>query len=439
MYSGESSTVCTCWVQRNKHSSDVVYSHYFSGPFARYMNRIIPLFLLLLFSASAYAQSACTPTLEYIVNTKSGLKMREGPGIKFKVVTYVPAKSKLLVCRQLSTPATFEGIAGNWRRVQYKNNFGYMFDGFLAAVAPVAPVPANTDVDRFNMTQLTTLNTVLANDSSKVDSALNYLDQVARTLGYEGLVGPAKPDIDSLFIRKVPTERKTESVAAAVLAEVDLLTETSNYCGDIRDIDPGKIWYAVHRNNSNFEISRAEIQVVKSKYSLSDQLEFDIVAEGKQEIAFLISSEKRLDTNWRVEIPVDFFIRQPKRLFPGQQVELYAYQPVPDIHNTIVFATGAAVDVGQCPVLENYKIKVTGEMGDRLITQDLTPDFSYMGQCGQPEIYWFGDLNRDLYPDIVFVSMGDEGTLFTLFLSDESNPTVLYRKADEWFNISCKE
>jgi hypothetical protein len=366
--------------------------------------------------------------------------MREGPGTNFQVVAYVPAKGELLVCEEMSTPATFEGIAGHWRRVNYKGKYGFMFDGFLT---PVAKLPENKDVYSFKMAQLGVINTVLSQDISKADSVLNYLNAVAKTLGYEGLIGDPKPDIDSLFVQE-ETPQTTEEKAEdpVVIPEptiVNLLTETSNYCGDIRDIDLGKLWYAVHRVGDNFFISRAEIQVLKSKYNLSDKLEFDIVAEGNRQVAFFISSEQRLDTNWRVELPFDYFSTNPNKLFPGQQIELYAYQPIPDIHNTTVFATGAVIEVGQCPVLENYKIKVTGEMGDKLITQDITPDFTFMGQCGQPEIYWFGDLNQDLYPDIIFVSVGDEGTLFTLFLSDEFTPDVLYRKADEWFNRSCKE
>jgi hypothetical protein len=405
-----------------------------------FMNKLFIILALFIAHFTSSAQSRCTPSLEYVVNTKSGLKMREGPGTNFQVVTYVPAQSTLLVCEELSTPATFEGISGHWRRINYKGKYGYMFDGFLS---PVAKLPENKDVYSFKLAQLGVINRVLSQDLSKADSVLNYLNQVAKIMGYESLIGKPKPDIDSLFVQKEipkPVEQKPEEPAVVTKPNVvELLTETSNYCGDIREIDPGKIWYAVHRNGDYYRMSRAEIQVIKSKYSLSDKLEFDIVAQGNREVAFLISSEELLDTNWRVELPFDYFARNPNKLFPGQQIELYGYTPVADIHNTTLFATGTVVEVGQCPVLENYKIKVTGEMGDKLITQDLTADFSYMGQCGQPEIYWFGDLNQDLYPDIIFVSMGDEGTLFTLFLSDEFNPAVLYRKADEWFNISCKE
>jgi len=222
------------------------------------------------------------------------------------------------------------------------------------------------------------------------------------------------------------------------LIEYSLLTETLNYCGEIQSIDPGLIWYAVFRRGDNFYRTRADIMVLKSKYALGKGLEFDVRADLNKEVAFMVSSPKVLDTNWSVYQPFDYFVNNPNKLFPGQQVELYALAPVADVHNVTLSATGAVLEVGQCPVLEKYKIWVTAERDGTPIQQDITPMFSYMGQCGQPEIYWFGDFNGDQYPDIIFVSVGDKGTLFTLFMSDAQAKTMLYRKADEWFNKTCE-
>ena len=408
------------------------------------MYKILSISILAFLAFTAQAQTQCKPTLEYIVNTESGLKMREGPGTNFNVVSFVPAKEGVLICEELSTPATFEDISGHWRRVRYKDKYGYMFDGFLTPAVPALAA----DVSSFKMVQLALINQLLAQNPSKIDSTLRFLNQVARTQGYEKLIGKPKADIDTLYwVAKTettapPVEEKKEEVVPAkppiVLENFEMLTELSNYCGDIAAIDPGKIWYAIHRRGDNFYRSRVDIEILKSKYSLGKGLEFDIRSSRRLEVAFFISSEKPLDTNWRVNQPFDYFVLHPNKLFPGQQTEIYAYDPVPDIHNVTLFATGAVLEVGQCPVLEKYAIKVTGEMNDQLIVQNLTPDFSYLGQCGQPEIYWFGDLNGDLYPDIIFVSMGDKGTLFTLFMSNLQDDGKLYRKADEWFNKTCE-
>ena len=427
----------------------VAYSPYFSPSVNLAMKKLFFILTLVGVVVTARAQSGCKPTLEYIVNTESGLKMREGPGTNFKVVGYVPAKSDVLVCEEVSTPATFEGINGHWRRVRFKNLYGYMFDGFLRPATPAL----STDIYSFKMAQLAVINQILEQDLTKVDSVLRFLNQVAKTVGYEKLIGKPKADIDSLYwdakraratetpvveTKPEPTPEPEKPAEPVKLEAYEMLTEVSNFCGDIRDIDPGKIWYAVHRKGDDFYRSRVDIEILKSKYSIGKGLEFDIRSARILEVAFFVSSEKQLDTNWRVNLPFDYFVLNPNKLFPGQQTEIYAYDPIPDIHNITLFATGAVLEVGQCPVLEKYTVKATGEMNDQLIVQDLTPDFTYMGQCGIPELYWFGDLNGDLYPDIIFVSVGDEGTLFTLFMSNTQDDGKIYRKADEWFNKTCE-
>jgi hypothetical protein len=410
------------------------------------MNKLLPLLTALFLSLIANAQKPCTPTLPYTINTESGLKMRKGPGANFPVVAYVPAKSELLVCEELNAAATFEGISGHWRKVLYKDKVGYMFDGFLVP-GSVAQLNAYT----FKMAQLDMVTSLIQQNPRRADSLLTYLNQIARILGYEKLIGMPKKDIDSIFmyqesIPKKTTEKPTEDKKTtepvkpepAVVLNYNLLTETMNFCGDIRNIDPGLIWYAVYRRDNLFYRKRVDIMVIKSKYALGKGLEFDIEAETDKEVSFMISSPKTLDTNWAVYQPFDYFVTNPNKLFPGQQIELFAKAPVADMHNVYLSATGSVLEVGLCPVLEKYRIKVTAERDGNPIEQDITPLFSYMGQCGQPEIYWFGDFNDDNYADIIFVSVGDEGTLFTLLMSDAQGKTTLYRKAAEWFNKTCE-
>lgn len=370
------------------------------------------------------------------------MKMRAGPSVSEAVVIYVPAKSELLVCEELSTPATIENIQGHWRKVKYKDKYGYMFDGFLSPVQTVAPNgPA---VLSFKLAQLLVINRILAQDMSKLDSVLNYLTLVAKTNGYENIVGPPLPDRDSLFennnaAKVAPKEEKEEPVKEVMqpVIEFKFITEAFNYCGDITTLDPGKIWYGIYRKGDQFFRERINLMVVRSKYSLGSGIEFDLKAEEDIQPLFLLSSSKLLQENWYVTQSSDFFLENPKTLFPGQLVELYGKDPVEAMSNVRIFATGNVTGVGICPEMTNYKIKVTGEMNNNLITQDITPFFEDFGSCGIPEIFWFGDLNSDEYPEIIFVSTSDLGYTFTFFVSDTRNKNVLYRKADQWSNHNC--
>jgi hypothetical protein len=184
-------------------------------------------------------------------------------------------------------------------------------------------------------------------------------------------------------------------------------------------------------------MTRVDLLIIRSKYRLSNTMEFDLKADREVQPAFLISTSKPVDTNWTVSQDVDFFVEHPKALYPGQMVELYGHDPIPAKENVTLFATGNVMSVGICPEIIDYKIKVTGEMHDNLLTQDLTPLFQDLGKCGIPEIFWFGDLNGDLYPELIFVSTSDNGLSFTFFASDTQDEKVLYRKADQWFNKNC--
>jgi len=413
------------------------------------------LFILFISNHIAKAQALCEPTLPYKIMSNNGLKLREGPGVTYKVMVFIPAQSNLLVCVEKSFEAEFEGIKGNWRRVKYKDQYGYLFDGFITAVNENSPANEATEinspntvssktesqevwVEKFTLKNLAAINALVVKDYKKLDSVLTLLTKVASTHGYEKLIGKSKPDIDSLFgsgIKPVPVVSPEVKVPAL---RYQLLTEASNYCGDIRTLDPGRMWYAVYREGNLFKMRRAELMVVKSKYNMSATMEFDIRAEGETENAFLISGDKPLNTNWSVYLPDEYFVYNPKMLYPGQKTEIYAAQPGESLFNINLMALGNVVDFVNCPVIKDYKLLAIGEMHDKLITQNLTPSFQYLGECGMPEIYWFGDINQDNYPDIIFAAMGQEGAYFVLFMSDDKNENVLYRKADEWFNKTCE-
>ena len=403
------------------------------------MIRNIILLILFGFAFSINAQEKpCTPTLPFIVKAESGMRMRAGPGTNNKVVVYVPTKSKVLVCKELSAPAEFENIKGHWRRIKYKDKYGYMFDGFLEPTTEGPMIP--TAAADFKLAQLLVINRILEKDPKKMDSVMAYLTEVARVNGYEDLVGPVATD--SAFNAKPNIAKATEEQPEVEKTEPSLdfkfLRETYNYCGDIKEIDPGKPWYAVYREGDKFVLKRVELQVLMSKYSLSNSLEFDIKTEPELHSLFLISPSRLLQPDWFVVEPEEFFDANPRTLFPGQLVEIYGKIPQADYHNIQLFATGSVISVGACPEMKDYKIKATGEMNGKLIQQDLTPLFSTLGDCGIPEIFWFGDLNEDEYPDVIFLSKANNGFTFTVLISDMNDTNALYRKTHEWFNLNCE-
>jgi len=107
------------------------------------IRNIFLLTLLFAFFKMEAQRSLCEPSLLYQINTASGMKMRASPALTGAVVVYIPAKSEILVCEELSTPANIENIDGHWRRVKFKDKYGYMFDGFLSPVEIITETAAS--------------------------------------------------------------------------------------------------------------------------------------------------------------------------------------------------------------------------------------------------------------------------------------------------------
>jgi hypothetical protein len=354
------------------------------------MKKLALLFTLVPALIFSQITENCIPEILYQVTSPSGTILRTGPDQRNKVVTYLSSNEYVLVCETLFAHATFDNKQGHWRRVRYKNQFGYLFDGFLTKTA----------------------SHLILNDSSWTVSRINNSSKT-----------------NSVEIGKVKA-----TPAAYVFA-----VESYNYCGDISQLDPGIHWYGIYYNHDLelYQMTKVELEVIRSKYALGAGLEFDVRSKSKVAPHFLIGSESSLDTNLKVDFNPSFFEIHPQTLFPGQSINIYSSKPVHDVYEFTMFATGNVTDVGLCPVMKNYKMKLTGEMNDNLIVQDLTIDIPYFGTCGMPSLYWFGDFNADLYPDFILASKGKDQTTFVLFVSDNRANGKLVRKAGEWSYKKC--
>jgi len=414
------------------------------------MKKLILFFTLvpaLLFSQ--YTEN-CIPDNLYQVSTASGVKIRKGPGQHNDVVAYVPTKAYVLACYELSTPATFEGKSGNWRRVRFKSKYGYLFDGFITKAKSnlilndsawtVAEMP---DVQQIIDTAQTRTDSIVIPEKP-IDS-LNTIPFVAPldiddpsqdTLQPEA-IAPLAFTTDSIIEKAVITEEEEKVIAPP--ADYIFAVETFNYCGEITHLDPGIRWYGIYYDDDMkvYRNTRIELEVIRSKYALGTGLEFDIKSESSITPHFMIGTKSKLDTTIEIAFNNSYFKNRPRSLFPGQSINIYSTEPIHDIYNFTLFATGNVTDVGICPVMENYQMKLTGEINDSLTVQDLTADIPYFGKCGMPSIYWFGDFNKDNYPDFILASQSKEKTTFVLFVSDIRANGKLVRKAGEWSYEKC--
>ena len=423
---------------------------YFSTPYSSStMNRILFGLFLLPFAIIAQSTDHCTPSELYSIKAESGMKMRQGPGTNYNVVVFVPSKNYLLVCKEKSTPAAFEGKPGHWRRVRYKGYYGYMFDGFLQKTSGDLYLNDTT----WQVVELPNVQAIIDTVSEKpIPQNLDSIPQTpivaeVQLVNADSLHRAWKGD--TLYMDSIKVFVK-DSVTVDTLPWTDPSTllppepnyqfavETFNYCGPIDHLDPGLKWYGIFHENNKYRIRDIELLIVRSKYSLGSGVEFDIRSEDGIPPHFMIGTNKRINTLWHVDFPEDYFLGHPDKLFPGQKVSIYSNDKQSDLYNFTLYATGNVTDVGNCPEMENYQLMVSGEMHDKLIEQNIYQDLDFEGQCGIPKLYWFGDLNQDKYPDFIFAGLSKDKTSFTLFLSDIRNHDVLVRKAGTWFYTKCE-
>lgn len=378
------------------------------------MKAKLSLLLLIIVLSNVNAQlDECASHLICRVTAPSGMRFRAQPSLKAKVVSSVPYDTLVKACSKTYGAMTYEGIEGFWRKITYKGKTGYMFDGFMEIrnIIRTADTTRTVEMD----------STAMENDTAKTITIKDTIPEEEEIIKAHEVV------------QTKATHPSTQRLSYS------LLTEAYNFCGDIRNIDPGLLWYAFYPKDEDgpgtlHRIETVEVEIVKSKYNVGNSgLEFDIKTDKDERSLFMIGLNKPLDVKSLALKDHSEQLRfTGRKVFPGQQLTLTKLgSPIS------LSATGSVQSTGPCPDLKGYKLLLSGEKYYLNITQDITEEIVYTGQCGMPEIYWYGDFTNDGVPEIIFVSVYDEKNRFTLFISDPSREDILVRKEVEWVIDKC--
>ena len=336
--------------------------------------------------------------------------MREAPKTNAAVITTIPFDNILIACSSTSGDLKIGNTSGHWRQVSYEGQLGYVFDAYLELIDP------SLYQEKKPKSPPAKLKEVTEDRSDEINKAQNTVDQpVAKT--------PPQEKPKESEVKKQPQP--------APVQDYSLLLEAYNFCGAVEEIDPGILWYGFYSANEEagekeMRVEPVELEIVLSKSRSTDGLEFDIRTDRAERSLFLIGSTRplpvdKMDLTDRTQV----LRYSNQKVFPGQQINL----DIGDNMATLA-ATGGIRSTGECPELDNYQLMLKAEQSIDLMR--LLPK----GQCGLPEIYWFGDINGDQLPDFIVVSIFEERTVFNLLLSKKS--PLLY-KAAEWTIEKCKD
>jgi uncharacterized protein YgiM (DUF1202 family) len=113
------------------------------------MHKLFLLGFVLFIAVTVKAQN-----ISMYVAIKSGLNIREKPGVSAKVIDKIPYATKVSINPfEESDTLRTEGLLGYWRKVTYNNKTGYILDSYLF---PMPPPKATVKTMKDYLLQLTT-------------------------------------------------------------------------------------------------------------------------------------------------------------------------------------------------------------------------------------------------------------------------------------------
>lgn len=347
------------------------------------MRKFLFLCLGFSFSFSLIGQS-CEKWQAALVNAPSGLIIREKPGVG--VMTTVPLNDTLWFCSDSTFGALeYEGIKGYWRLVKYGAIRGYSFDGFLIPVG---------------------------------DPSLDSLREASQAIARQS---------DSLL-----GNTPEPNLSIWEKSSLSFFTETYNYCGDIALFDPQLYWYGFYPDSELdpdgfLSVKPVDLKIVMSKDRVSNQMEFDLLTEDDERSLFLLGSNHALPyQDWNITDHNKLLAMRGRRVFPGQELNL---APQADLK---LSATGRILEAGDCPKTEDYQLVLR----QRDLNVDLKEFLPNYGKCSMPELYWYGQINDDEIPEIIFVVQFEDRLEFTLLISDQKQNN-LYRALPSFTVKNC--
>jgi hypothetical protein len=361
------------------------------------MIRLSYSLVALILAFNSFGQS-CNLTKAVII-APSGLILRLEAGKGY--ITTMPMGDTLKFCAEQSFgKAEYEGIKGDWRQAYYQDKEGYVFDGFLRKIF----------ADTLNVDSLHIRATQVISDSDSI------LQNNRKVIEVKPL--PSHSNLPGSFVR--------------------LAIESYNFCGDIESLDPSLYWYGVFlksdlEQTGLLRIKPLDLKLILSKDKVGKGLEFDILTNSEERSLFLLGSDNIIKhQDLELHDQSEAIRLRGSKLFPGQELALDNKRIVS------LSATGQVLKAGDCPQLKDYQILINYEKDGLSLEQDLSELISGYGDCQLPRIYWYGDISGDGLSEIIFASVYEDHTVFTLLQSIVNPTNELFQRKAAFTSKNCQ-
>lgn len=208
-------------------------------------------------------------------------------------------------------------------------------------------------------------------------------------------------------------------------SDFQLLLETENNCAEFDyDLSNNLNWYGVFQTDTGDYLIEIELTILEYNSSMditnkSIAGKYIFWTSKKEKSKFLIGTTRIFEEH-KVSHHDDYFFNHTNVLYPGQQKTVYTINNLPERKSYELNAIGCVMEIGYCPNFQNYKLRLS-DKNDEWKSQDLTNDISYKGECGLIDLRWFGDIDFDGLPDLLFSSSSTKRNQMNLFISSEAS------------------
>ncbi len=221
----------------------------------------------------------------------------------------------------------------------------------------------------------------------------------------------------------------TDTIKRETSIELNLLLETYNHCGNLSHVNPSGFWYAFVPNekNNNITVKPVEITVCLSKNRLSKLMEFDIQTNSDLRSLFLIGANQELSVAENFKSIEDELRTAGRQVMPGQRRLLGRGVHMSALGNV------KSLD-GDCPKIDNYRLHLFTDNK----RQDVLNMLTSIGECGVPDLYWYGDITGNGFPDIIMVSVEENTNTFYLLKHSFDRPEAPYQVVSTFTMEDCE-
>ena len=181
-------------------------------------------------------------------------------------------------------------------------------------------------------------------------------------------------------------------------------------------VDTTLYWYGIYRTNKVDSLVEIKLQPVQQ--TTDGQFIWSAIQTNRSYTSkanFIVGSRKPLKN----KVVSRHEMYSTHLIYPGMSYSVYGVDTLGNkTSSKTLFAVGNVKQVRHCPIIENYGLLISDSSYDH--PQDLTAYFDYKSECGMYHIMWFGDIDDDQIPDMIFQSVDNVGGEIILFLSTEA-------------------